>query len=102
METKKVKLENGSVLNLTGKDINEYTEVEITISKIIAELLENDVLDVNESLIQQGTDSLGVLEIAQNIEDVYHIEITPEEMTKNVNVVLIAKLVEKKSKELNI
>ncbi len=102
METKKVKLENGSVLNLTGKNINEYTEVEITISKIIAELLENDVLDVNESLIQQGTDSLGVLEIAQNIEDVYHIEITPEEMTKNVNVVLIAKLVEEKSKELNI
>lgn len=82
METKKVKLENGSVLNLTGKNINEYTEVEITLSKIIAELLENDVLDVNESLIQQGTDSLGVLEIAQNIEDVYHIEITPEEMTK--------------------
>jgi len=102
METKKVKLENGSVLDLTGKNINEYTEVEITISKIIAELLENDVLDVNESLIQQGTDSLGVLEIAQNIEDVYHIEITPEEMTKNVNVVLIARLVEEKSKELNI
>lgn len=71
--------------------------MEQNIKKIIAIFLKVDDIDSRESLFQQGVDSLNMLQILTEIENVYKIKIPYEELLiSNFETVgQICKLVEK-------
>lgn len=94
---KKVTLNDGTIVGLTGRSHEDYTAMEEKVVIICSEILGLDVIDVSQNLIVLGADSLSILEIVQGISDQFHIEIEPDELSSNVTIMKIAELIEKKT-----
>lgn len=94
---KKLTLENGTTIGITGRENGNYSSIEETVSIICSEILGLDVVDISQNLIVLGADSLSLLEIVQEISDKFHIEIETDEISSNVTIIKIAELIEKQT-----
>lgn len=92
---KKLVLENGMNVYISGRENGLYSTTEETVSAICSEILGLDVVDVSQSLIVLGADSLSLLEIVQEISDNFHIEIDTSVVSSRVTIIDIAELIEK-------
>lgn len=90
---RKLTLEDGTIVSMTGRENGDYSTTEETVSAICSEILGLDTIDVSENLIAIGADSLSLLEIVQEISDKYHIDIETDEISSKISVIKIAELI---------
>ncbi|WP_075603197.1 acyl carrier protein [Saccharicrinis aurantiacus] len=94
----KLDLLDGTILNVRGRANDHYSDLELKFSEICCTILGEDTIDITTDLMELGADSLSIMEICQEIEELYSIEIPLEDVTAANTVELLAALIKNKLK----
>lgn len=81
-------------ITITGHDNGGYTELEITIGKIVGYVLGYDSISIYDNFYELGGDSIHALKAVNKINDILNTKLELSELLKYPTVVELAKIIE--------
>ena len=85
--------DDSNVLNPASTDIQK--NIQELLNKIIED---NMVFDINENILEYGVDSLSIIKLSIELNNIYKIDIDVKEMLKGISILEIEKIINNSSK----